>query len=218
MITILIVDDHAIVREGLQRIVADTADMTVGGEASSGAEALAILQTSRWDVVVLDLSLPDRDGLTLLQHIIALPHAPPVLVLTIHDERHYGPRLLRMGAAGYIMKDASPHELVTALRRIAHGRKYVSPTLAEYLVDETATPADQPRHTLLSEREFQILCLLASGLPISAIADRLVISAPTVSTHRARILAKMGLRTNADLIQYAIWHHLVPWTPDAIRP
>ena len=217
MITILIVDDHAIIREGLKQIVASTADMTVGGEASSGEEALTLLPTQRWDIVVLDLSLKDRDGIELLRHITALPTAPPVLVLTMHDERQYGPRLLRMGAAGYLMKDAIPQEFVVALRRIAQGRKYVSPALAEYLVEDTAPSADQPRHTLLSDREFQIMCLLASGVTISDIAARLSISAPTVSTHRARILEKMGMTHNADLVQYAIWHHLVPWAPDATR-
>ena len=217
MITILIVDDHAIIREGLKQIVASTADMTVGGEASCGEEALTLLQTQRWDVVVLDLSLQDRDGIDILRHITTLPTAPPVLVLTMHDERQYGPRLLRMGAAGYLMKDAIPQEFVAALRRIAQGRKYVSPSLAEYLVEDTVTPADQPRHTLLSDREFQIMCLLASGVAISEIATRLSISAPTVSTHRARILDKMGMKNNADLVQYAIWHHLIPWAPDATR-
>ncbi len=218
MITILIVDDHAIIREGLKQILTSTPDMTVGGEASCGEEALKLLERQRWDVVVLDLSLNDRDGIDILRHITAFPKSPPVLVLTMHDERQYGPRLLRMGAAGYLMKDAIPQEFVAALRRIAQGRKYVSPSLAEYLVEDMAAPADQPRHTLLSDREFQIMCLLASGVAISDIASRLSISAPTVSTHRARVLEKMGMKNNADLVQYAIWHHLIPWDPDATRP
>lgn len=214
MLNILIVDDHAIVRQGLRQILADTPDMVVGDEASSGQEALDKIQTRQWDVVVLDLSLPDRSGIELLQAIRNQPAAPPVLVLTVHAEEQYAPRLLRMGASGYLTKKSAPQELVTALRWVAHRKKYISPSLAAYLAAEVGTAAEQPRHATLSDREFQVLCLLATGKAIADIAKELAVSSTTVSTHRARILEKMRLKSTADLIQYAIWHRLVSWNPE----
>jgi two-component system invasion response regulator UvrY len=218
MLNILVVDDHAIVRQGLRQILADTSDMVVGDEASSGLEALAKIQTGTWDVVVLDLSLPDRSGIEILQAIRSQPAAPPVLVLTVHAEEQYAPRLLRMGASGYVTKKSAPQELVTALRWAAQGKKYISPSLAAHLAAEIGTTAAQPRHATLSDREFQVLCLLASGKAIAEIAQELCVSSTTVSTHRARILEKMRLKSTAELIQYAIWHQLVPWNPEVTIP
>ncbi len=218
MITILIVDDHAIVRQGLKQILADTSDMSVGGEASTAQAALDAIQSATWDVIVLDLSLPDRSGIEVLQHIRHLPDRPPVLVLTMHTEEQYGTRLLHMGADGYLTKQAAPQELVTAIRQLAQGHKYVSPTLSEYLVAMQMPDAARPRHTVLSDREFQVLCLLAAGKTITKVAAELSIGITTVSTHRANILRKMHMRSVADLIQYAIWHRLVPWCPEAPTP
>jgi two-component system invasion response regulator UvrY len=137
-----------------------------------------------------------------------------VLILSTHDEEQYGTRLLRMGAAGYLTKKGAPQELVTALRRIVQGRRYISPTLAESLVMDTESAASTPRHTTLSDREFQVLCLLAAGKATTEIAKELSVSSTTVSTHRARILEKMRLKSTAELVQYAIWHRLVPWSPE----
>lgn len=210
MLNVLIVDDHAIVRAGLQQILADVPDMVVGGEAESAQEALDKVRDHRWDVVVLDLSLPDHGGIEVLQTLCNQPKAPPVLILSVHDEEQYGPRLLRMGAAGYLNKRSAPQELVTAIRRVAQGRKYISPGLAEYLATRSAPEADQPRHAVLSPREFQVLCLIAAGKTTSEMAHDLAVSGTTISTHRAHILEKMGLKSTADVVQYALAHRLVP--------
>jgi two-component system, NarL family, invasion response regulator UvrY len=217
MITILVVDDQPIVRAGLKQLLRDTPDLVVGGEAGSAAEAMAQLQHRPWDVVVLALGLPDRSGMEVLSYITHLPAAPPVLVLTIFGEAVYGLRLLRMGAAGYLMKSAAPPELLIAIRCVARGGKYLSPALSQRLATAVGRDPAEPRHATLSHREFQVLCLLAAGQSISDIAAELSISVSTVSTHRAHI-EKMGLQSTAELIQYALWHRLVPWQPDVIKP
>ena len=215
MINILIVDDHTLMRQGLKQIFADEPDLRVGGEASSGQEALDLLQSGAWDVIVLDLSLPDQNGIEVLQHIRRLPAPPPVLVLTMHDERQFGPRLLRLGAAGFLTKEVAGQELVSAIRQVVRGHRYISPTLAEQLIAQPVAVADRPRHESLSDREFEVLCLIASGHPVAEIATALGVTSPTISTHRMHILTKMGMQSTADLIQYAIWHRLVPWSPEA---
>ncbi len=218
MTTILLVDDHTLVREGFKQILADEPDLHVGGEASTGHEALDLIRTAAWDVVVLDLSLPDRSGIEVLQTIQDLPIAPPVLILTMHDQEQYGPRLLRMGAAGFLTKRAAAQELITAIRRVAQGRRYLDSVLAEHLITQAATTADRPPHAVLSDREFQVLCLLASGHTNAEIAKAFSVTSQTISMHRTHILHKMRLRNTADLIQYAIWHRLVPWSPEASTP
>lgn len=218
MVTILIVDDHPIVREGLKRILADEPDMVVRGEASSVQEATAQLQAQQWDVVVLELALPDQNSLEILSYLTRQPAAPPILVFTVYAEAQYALRLLHMGAAGYLTKQAEPQELITALRRVANGQRYISPTLAELLTAGADRHPAQSRHTTLSNREFQVLCLIASGKTVSEIATELSVSVATISTHRGRILEKMRMRNTTDLIQYALWHRLVPWSPEAIMP
>lgn len=218
MINILIVDDHAIVREGLKHILADAPDMIVAGEAGSGREAMDEIRAKRWDVIVLDLCLPDRSGLEVLRSIKNQPSCPPVLVLTIQAEELYAARLLQMGACGYLSKESAPAELATALRRVAQGGKYIGLSLAERLMFETQVSPDQPRHESLSDREFQVLSSLVAGKTVSEIAVELSISVKTASTHRARILEKLRLKNNAQLVQYAIWHRLVPWSPDITSP
>lgn len=210
MIRILIADDHAIVREGLKQILADSPDMVVAGEAGSGQDLLQKIGTARWDVIVLDLSLPDRSGLDLLKQVNSLYPELPVLVLTIHAEEQYAVRALRAGASGFLTKDSAPDQLVTALQKVIQGGKYLSPALAEKLAIDLATSSDQPPHHLLSDREFQVLCLMASGKTPTEIAGELCLSVKTVSTHRTRILRKMGMRSNADLIRYALVNRLVP--------
>jgi DNA-binding NarL/FixJ family response regulator len=214
MIDVLIVDDHAIVREGLKQILADTPDMVVAGEAGTGREALAMVPSRQWDVVVLDISLPDRSGLDVLKQIISQSDGPPVLVLTMHAEGPYAVRILRMGAAGYLNKESAPEQLVAAIRKVAQGGRYVSPSLAEQLAFEVSAP-QRPPHETLSDREFEVLCMLVSGKTITEIAAELFVSVKTISTHRARILGKMRLKSNMELARYAIQHRLIASIPDA---
>lgn len=218
MTDVLLVDDHTLMREGLKQILADEPDMRICGEASTGQQALDHIRSDACDVVVLDLSLPDQSGIEVLQRIKRLPAPPPVLILTMHDKRQYAPRLLRMGAAGFLTKKAAPQTMITAIRQVAQGGRYVSLKLAEQFIAQLETPADRPRHESLSDREFQVLCLTASGFTVAEIATALSVTSQTISTHRAHILAKMGMRSTADLVQYAVWHRLIPWSPEASMP
>jgi two-component system invasion response regulator UvrY len=209
MIRILVADDHAVVREGVKRILSETADLVIAGEAGHGQEVLAKVATEPWDVVLLDISMPGRNGLEVLQQLRHLCPALPVLVFSMHPENQYAVRAFRAGAAGYLTKDSLPEELVTAIRKIVQGGRYVSASLAEYLVTEIGHDATTPLHAVLSDREYQVLCMLASGKTATEIARELSLSVKTVSTHRSRILEKMHMKTNAELIHYAIHHRLV---------
>jgi two-component system invasion response regulator UvrY len=208
VIRILIADDHAIVREGLKQILAPRKDLAVTGEAATFDEVLAKTRGQSFDVVVLDLVLGDRSGLELLKLLTAEHPKLPVLILSMHSEEQYAARLLKAGAAGYLMKSSAPHELVDAVVRIAAGGRYVSPAMAERLVFDLTESSGAP-HERLSDREFQIFELIASGKSLTEIAGDLNLSVKTVSTHRTRILAKMKLRNNAELIHYAIRHGLL---------
>jgi two-component system invasion response regulator UvrY len=209
MIRVLVVDDHSVVREGVKRILADTADMCVAGEASNGQEALAKVAAQAWNVVLLDISLPGRSGLEVL-HLLKHTHPRlPVLVFSMHPGSQYAMRALKVGAAGYLTKESLPGELVTALRKIARGGRYVSSALTEQLLFEITRKDSAPLHERLSDREYQVLCLLASGKTVTAVADELALSVKTISTYRTRILAKLHLKTTAELIHYAIHHHLL---------
>jgi len=209
MIRILIADDHAIVRAGLKQIIADTDDLQVTGEASNGQEVLDALERDAYDVVVLDLSMPGRGGLDALKQIHSAYPQLPVLILSMHPEEQYAVRALRSGASGYLSKESASEELVAAIRHTASGRKYVSPSLAEHLADEVAgSDLEEPHHSL-SDRELQVLCMIASGQTVSNIADELSLSVKTVSTYRERILLKMKMRSNAELTHYAIKNHLI---------
>jgi two-component system, NarL family, invasion response regulator UvrY len=209
VIRILIVDDHTIVRRGLKQILADHADLVVAGEAADAAQALEQVRSQRWDVVVLDVSLPDRSGLDLLQQIRFESPALPVLILSMHAEEQYALRALRLGAAGYLLKDGAPEELVAAIRTVARGGKFLSPSLAEKLAFDLADGRQQQPHERLSQREYQVFTLLASGRTVGEVADLLSLSVKTVSTHRARILEKMRLSNNAQLMIYAVQNRLV---------
>ena len=208
---VLVADDHAIVREGLKQILSlkDGREQFAVGEASSGDEVLQQVQNSHWDILLLDISLPDRSGLDVLKQIRTSYPALPVLVLTMHAEQQYAVRVLRAGAAGFLTKQSAPEELITAIHRIARGKKYLNPALAARIAFDSID-TDAPLHQSLSDREFQILHLLASGMAISAIARKLCISVKTVSTHRTRALKKMQMKTNAEMIQYALRYSLVP--------
>jgi two-component system, NarL family, invasion response regulator UvrY len=209
MVRILVADDHAVVREGVKRIVADTSDLVVAAEASQSQEVLSKVAARTCDVVLLDISMPGRSGLEILQQLKRAHPALPVLVFSVHPENQYALRAFKAGASGYLTKDSIPEELVTAIRKVVRGGRYVSPSLAEHLVLEVATGSDKPPHASLSDREYQVLCLLASGKTATEIAKELSLSVKTVSTHRSRILAKMHMKTNAELMHYAIRHRLV---------
>jgi len=209
MIRILIADDHAIVRAGLRQFIADQADMAVAGEAATGAETVSLVRAEPYDVVLLDISMPDRNGVDTLKQLKQIRPEMPVLMLSAHAEEQYAVNLLRAGAAGYVGKDSASAQLVSAIRTVAHGRKYVSQDLAQQLADGLAGEGDEPLHARLSQREFQIFCKLAAGMPVSKIAKELFLSVKTVSTYRSRVLEKMGMKTNADLTYYAIKNTLI---------
>jgi DNA-binding NarL/FixJ family response regulator len=209
MIRILIADDHAIVRAGLKQFVADQADMTVVGEAATGAETVSLVRSEPYDVVLLDISMPDRNGVDTLKQLKQIRPEMPVLMLSAHAEEQYAVNLLRAGAAGYVSKETASTQLVQAIRTVTRGRKYVSPDLAQVLADGVTGQGDAPLHTSLSQREFQIFCKLAGGMPVSKIAQELFLSVKTVSTYRSRVLEKMAMKTNADLTYYAIKNRLI---------
>ena len=209
MIRILIADDHAIVRAGLKQFVADQADMTVVGEAATGAETVSLVRSEPYDVVLLDISMPDRNGVDTLKQLKQIRPEMPVLMLSAHAEEQYAVNLLRAGAAGYVSKETASTQLVQAIRTVTRGRKYVSPDLAQVLADGVTGQGDAPLHASLSQREFQIFCKLAGGMPVSKIAAELFLSVKTVSTYRSRVLEKMGMKTNADLTYYAIKNRLI---------
>lgn len=209
MIKVLIVDDHAIVRQGLKRIIEDATDMKLVGEAASAADALALLSDQHCDVAIFDLTLPDKSGLDLLREVKSQWAAIQILILSMHAEEQYAVRALRAGAAGYLNKRSAPEELLQAIRKIYRTGKYISPELADLLAAELKNDTSRLPHELLSDREFQVLCLIASGKSVSEIADHLALSVTTISTYRTRILEKMQLKSNADLTRYALEHKLV---------
>ena len=209
MIRVIIADDHAAVRRGVKDILADEADMEIGAEASTSQELLELVRKQAWDAVVLDISLPGRSGLEVLSELKQERPSLPVLVHTMHAEDQFAVRALRAGAAGYLTKDSPPAELVKALRKIVAGGKYVGQSLAEKLAVNVDANIDRAPHEALSDREFQILRVLASGKTVSEIADELSLSVKTISTYRSRILDKMKMKNNAELMRYALQQKVV---------
>ncbi|MGD8491309.1 MAG: response regulator transcription factor [Anaerolineae bacterium] len=209
MIRALIADDHAVVRQGLKQILGDTPEMVVAGEATTGQEVLDKIRAETWDVVVLDISMPDRSGLDVLKQLRSERPRLPVLVLSMHSEDQYAVRVLKAGASGYLTKDSAPDELVKAIRKVVSGGRYVSSFLAEKLAFEIGTDSSRLPHETLSDREFQVLRLIAAGESVTEIAAELCLSVKTVSTYRARMLEKMNLTTNAELMHYAMQNHLI---------
>jgi DNA-binding NarL/FixJ family response regulator len=209
MINILMADDHAIVREGLKQILADESDMAVGGEAADGQEALRKARSKAWDVLVLDITMPGRSGFDILQTLKQEHPDLPVLVLSMHAEEQFAIRALKAGAAGYLTKESAPDELVKAIRQVVAGRRYVSANLAELLALGLDTVTDQPLHATLSDREFQVMRLLAAGKTATQAAEALALSVKTISTYRTRLLEKLGLKNTAQIIHYAIQHRLL---------
>ncbi len=209
MIQILIVDDHAILRRGLKEILErEFRDVSIGG-AGTAEQALTQLGSEKWDLVILDITMPGRSGVDVLRNLKALRPKLPVLVLSMHPEDQYGKRVLKAGASGYMNKESAPEELIKAVRKLLGGGRYVSPTLAETLAVDLGRDDGTPAHERLSDREFEVLRKMASGKTVGQIAQELHLSVPTVSTYRARILEKMGMSNTAELIRYALSHHLV---------
>ena len=209
MIRVLIADDHAVVRRGVRQILEETRDIEVAGEAGSAAELWPKVTEGRWDAVVLDVNLPGRSGLELLGDIKRVRPELPVLILTVHSEDQYAVRALKAGAAGFLNKESAPEKLVDAVRKIAAGRRFITPEVAERLATTVARGGEGPLHEALSDREFQILKMIASGKTVSQIGRELSLSVKTISTHRTRILKKMSLKTNSELTHYAIRNGLV---------
>lgn len=209
MIRILIADDHPVVRQGLRQILEMEFPSMKIGEAENSWRALELVRAEPWDAVILDITIPPRSGLDVLKEIKGERPKLPVLILSIHPEDQYAVRALRAGASGYMTKESAPRELMNALKLILKGGKYVSATLAEELADQLGPGAEIPPHERLSDREFQVLCLIASGKTIAEIAAELCLSAKTIATFRARILTKMGMKNNAELIHYAIKRGLI---------
>jgi DNA-binding NarL/FixJ family response regulator len=208
-IRVLIADDHAIVREGLKQILSEVPDMVVAGEAADGQEALDRIRKDPWDIVLLDMSMPGKSGIELLKQIKSEYPKLPVLILSMHKEDQYAVRTLRAGASGYLTKESAPQLLVSAIRKVASGGRYISPSLAEKLLLDWSPNEDKPLHTLLSDREFQIFQMIVSGKSTSEIADELALSVKTVSTHKVRILQKMKMKNNTELVVYAMKYHLI---------
>lgn len=209
MIRVLIADDHAILRQGLRKIICETQDMEVGGEAETGLQAVTQAREKRFDVVVLDVTMPDRSGLDTLKQLKREQPKLAVLMLSMHPEEHYALRSLKAGASGYLNKQSAPAQLVTAIRQVASGRRYVSAALAEELADTFAGGTGRPPHETLSQREFETLRLIASGKKPSAIAKEMSLSIKTVSVYRSRLLEKLKLHSNAELTRYALQNRLV---------
>jgi DNA-binding NarL/FixJ family response regulator len=204
MIKILIADDHPVVRKGLKDIIQATSDMTVSGEASKGQEVLENVKRIDFDVVVLDIAMPGRSGLDILKELKSGKPELPVLILSIHPEEQYAVRVLKAGASGYLTKDSAPDELITAIRKVSRGKKYISASLAEKLAYDLEIGAEKPLHETLSDREYEVMCRIASGKTVKEIAEELFLSGKTISTYRARILEKMQMKSNAELTHYTI--------------
>lgn len=210
MIRIVIADDHTIMREGLKRILEGADDIEVVGEATDGFEALAQVRKGGFDLLMLDLSMPGRNGVELIRQIKDEMPKLPILILTMHDEEQYAVRAIRAGARGYLTKESAGTQLVSAIRRVASGRPYISLEVAEQLaMDAMPSVMDDLPHKQLSDREFEVFSMLVCGKSITEIAESLHLSVKTVSTHKTRILHKMGVPSLADLVQYAVVHGLL---------
>jgi DNA-binding NarL/FixJ family response regulator len=209
VIRILIADDHAILRRGLKEILVDELKDAIFAEAGNAQQVLTDVRKQVWDLVILDITMPGRSGLDLLRDLKQLQPELPVLVLSMHPEDQYAKRVLRSGAAGYMNKETAPKELVTAIRKVLAGGRYVSAALAEKLASDLSADSARLPHERLSDREFEILRMIASGKTVSQIAEELHLSVTTVSTHRARILEKMDMANNAELMRYAMINALI---------
>lgn len=209
---VLVVDDHAIIRDGLKKILADTDDMVVAGEAGNGNAALEKVRERDWSLVVLDLSMPGRNGLELIKLIKSERPKLPILIFSMHQEEQYAVRAIRAGASGYLSKDGDSELLLPAMRKVAAGGVFVSPKLAELLATDMSPNTQNQPHTLLSNREFEVFSRIVRGISLTAIAEEFSLSIKTVSTHKSHILTKMNMATHVDLVRYAIERNLLDFT------
>jgi len=209
MIRILVADDHPIVRAGLKQLIAEYKDIEISGEASDGKEAFEKALKNDYDVILLDITMPGINGLDILKQLINRKPGIKILVLTIHPEEQYAQRALKAGASGYLTKESAPQELISAIRKIASGGKYISPSLAEKLFFLDESHITKPAFQLLSDREYQIMCLIAKGVRLNSIAKELFLSVKTVSSYRSRILRKLNIKSNAELVRYALDNQLI---------
>jgi DNA-binding NarL/FixJ family response regulator len=209
LISILIVDDHAVVRKGLKNILAEQPDLAVRGEAGNYDEMMAILPLEAWDIVILDISMPGKNGLEILKELHRGNPALPILLFSMMPEDQFAVQAMKFGASGYVCKGSAPEDLVKAIRRIHLGKKYVSPDLADMLATKLDSKDNGLPHESLSEREFQVLRELAQGKSLTEIGLQLFLSVKTIATYRGRLLLKMQMHSNADLVRYALEHHLI---------
>lgn len=209
MIKIVIADDHDIVRAGLKQIIADEEDMEVAGEANSGEKLIELIKKNEYDVVLLDLKMSGMNGIEVMKHIKSIKPSVPIIVLSMHAEDQYAVRTIKAGASGYITKETAGDNLISAVRRVASGGKYISPTLAETLAESVAGGGSELPHENLTDREFQVLCMIASGKTVSEIGSELFLSVKTISTYRQRILEKMNMKNNSELTHYVIKNNIL---------
>lgn len=206
---VLLADDHTIIRDGLKQILADTDDLAVAGEAANGHELMQLVRDGDWDVLVLDISMPGRSGLDLIRLVKNEKPDLPILILSMHQEDQYAVRTLHAGASGYLTKESDSDLVITAIRRVAAGRTYVSERVAELMVRGLQPATDTLPHLLLSDREYQVFNMLVLGMGLTEIGSELSLSVKTISTHKVHILQKMNLANSAELVRYAITHHLI---------
>lgn len=209
MIRLLIVDDHPIFRQGLIRTISTTSDLIVAGEASNGSDALEKISTNDYDVILLDISMPGQNCFDVIREIRKMRPKMPILIVTMHPEGQYALRMFKLGISGYLTKERAPIELLEAIRIVANGQKYIPQSIVEQAIGYTEDESGRPLHETLSNREYEVLSLMLAGKKVSEIAEMLSISVKTVKTHRARLLMKMNIKTNAELFRYAIKHNLV---------
>jgi two-component system, NarL family, invasion response regulator UvrY len=209
MIRIMIADDHPLIRQGLKESLKSEAEFDIVAEARDGQEVLDLLDRTKLDIIVMDLSMPVMNGLDVLDELRSKHKKVPTLILSFHPESHYAIRSIRSGAAGYVTKECPPEELVYAIRKVARGGRYITPSLADKIAGEIGDTSGRPLHELLSNREYQILCMIASGKSVKDIADELFLSFNTVNTYRNRILEKMGIKSNIELTHYALQYNLI---------
>ncbi len=209
MIRVLVADDHAVVRRGLVQIMSEDPELVIAGEASTGRQVLQAVREHEYDVLVLDIAMPEGGGIEVLRELQAIKPHIPTLILSVHSEQQYAARTLKAGAAGYLTKDSAPDELITAIRQVAQGGKYITASLAERLAIGLEGGLRTEPHERLSNREFQVMCLLADGQTVSQIAEALSLSVKTVSTYRTRALEKLGLKNTSEIVRYALERGLV---------
>ncbi len=209
MLKILIVDDHAVVRAGVKQILAETSDLQVTGETGSGKEAVTMAGLGHYDIVLLDISIPDMNGLEVLKILNSEDESLPILMLSMYPEEQYAIRALKAGARGYLTKESAPDELISAIRKVSQGGRYISLSLAENLARYLGTDSEQSPHQMLSDREYQVMLMIASGKTVTEIADDLNLSVKTISTNRRRALQKMQMKNNAEFTYYAVKEGLV---------